>query len=593
MKLICVLMLSAVSVCCFAQNENEIVERYRLALKRTVEASADEVQSIVGEGEFKVKTFSFPGQFYQRGNLMRLEFTFQNMHFLTISNDSMKYEYNPVNKQSTLTKIGADGDDSGDKKDSFDFLRSDLLEYQKRDLPLKLIKKLKIDSVQAYKLELGLEPRSRKKKAIIYINSKSNLIYKIEDAGGTRYFMKYLEDKNGYVFPRHMIESSARQSLEAVFTKFDFNVSLPDSLFVIPKAARPAQSPKVKALEKQGDSLFNAGNFLAARAKYSEAIKLYSDSPTLFNARGQTKLKTESYYEAIGDFTSAIELDSTFSNGYNNRGLAKFNLKDANGAVADYTKALKYKHSIIVLRNRGSAYLNLQKWTEAADDFNEALKIDSIDHQALYKYGIAQAQLQHYELALRFYKRAIENGFPLNEVNNYRGVSYYKLGQYDSAAISFEKAVELEPENEQYIINYIHALYAMQDYKSALKELDTKQKKGPKTADAYNLMGLCKFNDEDFKGAAFEFSRAIEMDSSNHVYFSNRASAKEETEDYEGAIVDYSSAIVLHPTDANNFYKRGLLKVRTSKKIEGCMDLGTANEMKHELANEAILEHCH
>ena len=64
-------------------------------------------------------------------------------------------------------------------------------------------------------------------------------------------------------------------------------------------------------------------------------------------------------------------------------------------------------------------------------------------------------------------------------------------------------------------------------------------------------------------------------------------------EDYEGAIVDYSESIKLYPQDPNVFYKRGMIKLYTSKKIEGCLDLATANEMSHEPAREAIMKNCH
>jgi hypothetical protein len=63
-------------------------------------------------------------------------------------------------------------------------------------------------------------------------------------------------------------------------------------------------------------------------------------------------------------------------------------------------------------------------------------------------------------------------------------------------------------------------------------------------------------------------------------------------EDYEGAIADYGESIRLYPNDASIFYRRGLLKIHTSKKLEGCMDLGTAHEMKYEPAKDAIMKNC-
>ena len=69
-------------------------------------------------------------------------------------------------------------------------------------------------------------------------------------------------------------------------------------------------------------------------------------------------------------------------------------------------------------------------------------------------------------------------------------------------------------------------------------------------------------------------------------------SAKEQIEDYEGAILDYTESISLDPTDPSTFYKRGLIKILSSKKLEGCLDLGTAKDMKYEAAKEAIMKNC-
>jgi tetratricopeptide (TPR) repeat protein len=111
-------------------------------------------------------------------------------------------------------------------------------------------------------------------------------------------------------------------------------------------------------------------------------------------------------------------------------------------------------------------------------------------------------------------------------------------------------------------------------------------------AEAHNMIGLCKYREEDYSGAIKKFSRSIELAPKNAQYLDNRASAKEHIQDFEGAIADYSASIGLYPSDPEVYYKRGLVKIHTSKKLEGCMDLGTASEMKHEGAKEAIRKNC-
>jgi tetratricopeptide (TPR) repeat protein len=103
---------------------------------------------------------------------------------------------------------------------------------------------------------------------------------------------------------------------------------------------------------------------------------------------------------------------------------------------------------------------------------------------------------------------------------------------------------------------------------------------------------LCKYKEENYKGAIKNFSKSIEMDGKNAAYYDNRAAAKEMIEDYEGAITDYGESIRVYPNDASVFYKRGLIKLYTSKKMEGCIDLGTAHEMKYEPAKDAIFQNC-
>jgi hypothetical protein len=75
-------------------------------------------------------------------------------------------------------------------------------------------------------------------------------------------------------------------------------------------------------------------------------------------------------------------------------------------------------------------------------------------------------------------------------------------------------------------------------------------------------------------------------------YYLNRAEAREQVEDHVGALSDYSEFIKILPSNPYVFFKRGLIKIKTSQKLEGCMDLGTAKEMGYEAASEAIITYC-
>ena len=92
--------------------------------------------------------------------------------------------------------------------------------------------------------------------------------------------------------------------------------------------------------------------------------------------------------------------------------------------------------------------------------------------------------------------------------------------------------------------------------------------------------------------ARVQFTKAIELDATNPVYFDNRALSRTEKEDYNGAIEDYSSSIELYPTDPETFYQRGLVKLTMNNKYDACLDFKTAEELGSTEAKAAIKKNC-
>jgi tetratricopeptide (TPR) repeat protein len=107
-----------------------------------------------------------------------------------------------------------------------------------------------------------------------------------------------------------------------------------------------------------------------------------------------------------------------------------------------------------------------------------------------------------------------------------------------------------------------------------------------------NLRGVVKHNLQDHDGAIADYTRAIELDPTNPVYYDNRALSRTEKEDYAGAVDDYSSSIELYPTDPETFLQRGLVKLQMGNNYDGCLDLKRADEMGSPDAKAAIRRNC-
>ncbi len=573
----------------YSQSEKEIVLKYKAALQKISDENS--IHSMELKGVFTIQKVSLPATIYYQKPNLRIQMTFQNLTFLQVSNDSIKWDYDPfkeTNKISPVTKKTGGLTDGGS---SFDFINYDLMNYEKLNHQLKVIGKEKMDSVEVYILELS---KKDKTKAKIFVNTKNHLIYKVEDDKGYRCFANY-SNTMGYVFPKYVLESKPTQKMEIHFDQLTFNKILADSLFIIPQHVfDKINHKKINSEIAFADSLYGVGDYAGAVVRYSKIIQKNDEDDYAYNARGLAKIALREYYEAIGDFNRAIELNPSAPNPRNNLGLAKYYLGDKTGAVKDYTKALELAPSMTVaLKNRGQVYLEDENYELGAKDFSQAVKLSPEDGVAHFKLGVALAEQEKFDDALKAYAMAEKNKYKSADLYNYRGVSHYRLEKYDSAVGCFKRALLLEPDHLQYIENYGRSLYELGDYESAAEQFERFLKQQNDNASIHNLNGLCKYNVENFKGAIKDFSKSIELNGKDATYYDNRASAKEMIDDFEGAILDYGESIRIYPNDASVFYRRGLLKINTSKKLEGCLDLATANEMKYEPAKEAIMENCH
>jgi tetratricopeptide (TPR) repeat protein len=587
-------MLALLLVVCnfaYAQKESEIVSKFRTALKRC----ADDVPEppIFMKGTITMGKMEFSGTVHYHKPNNRMDLIFQDMKFISLQNDSIQWSYNSATDTHELLRRSTEEQERESAREKrLDFASKDLLFYKENGYKLKSKGIQTLDSIKVYALELT---KTDKTKIDFFIDTRTHLIYKILSGADDRYYVNY-KVYGDYVYPNLMITTVDGNFMSMRLTEVVINAAIPDSIFSVPEAAFASEKKLQRDISSalaRGDSLYGNEDYTNAVAEYSNVIRMDANNFRAYNSRGLTRIGMKKYYEAIGDFNAALEIWPGGSRAMNNRGLAKFYLGDNKGADEDYTEAIKMDSAFATAyKNRGLIYVRTKRYDEGASDFQKAIELHNDDGEAHFKYAVAIAQLEKYEEALQSYRKAIRLGKNSAELQNYKGVSEFKLKNYDSASVSFRMAVGLEKENLQYLENYGASLYYLGEYDHARKQFEVYLKLKNDNANIHNYIGLCKYQDEDYKGSIKDFSKSIELNPKAPVYLDNRAAAKEQLEDYDGAIADYSQSITLYPNDANVFYKRGLIKIRTSKKIEGCLDLGTANEMKFEPAKEAIMKHC-
>jgi tetratricopeptide (TPR) repeat protein len=123
--------------------------------------------------------------------------------------------------------------------------------------------------------------------------------------------------------------------------------------------------------------------------------------------------------------------------------------------------------------------------------------------------------------------------------NTISGIKEEALGNKDSALVFYNKAIELEPNND------VH----------------------------YSNRGMFFAENGDKKRAFDDYNAAIKLNPKNPITYDNRGFLKAQTGDTEGAISDYSQAIVIDPNFLASYSNRAKLYLSMGDKEKAISDL--------------------
>jgi len=108
----------------------------------------------------------------------------------------------------------------------------------------------------------------------------------------------------------------------------------------------------------------------------------------------------------------------------------------------------------------------------------------------------------------------------------------------------------------------------------------------------YILRGEARHALKDYSGAIGDFTKAIDNSYRDGVVYGKIGMSMYAKQDYIGAINDLTKAIKLDPNNMWNFYYRGLAKIESGDKNDGCLDLKKAAAFNSPDAKEAVKKYC-
>ena len=194
-----------------------------------------------------------------------------------------------------------------------------------------------------------------------------------------------------------------------------------------------------------GNVKYHLGNYAAAIADYTMAIRLKPDYAGAYNNRGIAKAKLEQYAAAIADYTVAIRRKPDYTGAYNNRGIAKAKLEQYAAAISDFDTVIQRKPDFAkAYNNRGNAKSNWGQHFAALTDFDTAIRLKPDYTMAYFNRGNVKGNLGQHLAAISDYDTAIEIKPNFAEAYFNRGVEKYNLGQHFAALTDYDSAIRLQ-----------------------------------------------------------------------------------------------------------------------------------------------------
>jgi len=277
-----------------------------------------------------------------------------------------------------------------------------------------------------------------------------------------------------------------------------------------------------EAKKNEGNTLFKAGKFAEAIAKYNEATEIDPSMHTAFSNCAACHEKLGNFKEMEAASSACINADPSFIKGYFRLATAKDKQNDYKGALDALTmglakeprnKDLKKMQDDIKEKQRQEKVASLTeaaKEKEKAGEFAECIRIcdqglaldggndmlTSLKTKVTPKYeaaekkrkaGLSPTELlkeegdKHYkaaafEEAIKSYTKCIDKGPPTDlkiKCLSNRSACYKQLSNFDGTIEDCSTVLEAEPENVKAIIRRAQAFEAVERYKFALQDVKT------------------------------------------------------------------------------------------------------------------------
>ncbi len=222
-----------------------------------------------------------------------------------------------------------------------------------------------------------------------------------------------------------------------------------------------------------------------------------------FLYRGLNQYNEGDYKGAIERFSNAIKTKPDFAQAYSARGQAKLMIEDLNGAKKDCEKAIKIKPDLV------HAYITLGR----------------VSNKKAIQELFRDQKHNYYDSAIMYYTKAIELDPENGEAYMGRGFSLNNNEQYEAALEDLSKSIDYLSNDWQKAEAYIGraAVYKWIKWEKAEEDYTKAIELEPNELDFIIARAMYREGGKNFNGAFDDYTRAIELKPEDSDLYLRRA----------------------------------------------------------------------
>lgn len=253
---------------------------------------------------------------------------------------------------------------------------------------------------------------------------------------------------------------------------------------------------------------------------------------------------------AISFYEEAIKLDSSYFDAHYNKAMAQLKINQLDQAIHSLDDALYHKPDDFEgYFQRGLAYMDNGEFYKSKED---ALKLLSIDNQSWKSYFLL-------------------------------GLVEEKLKNYSEALSSFEKAVSLDPNNSDLLVNQATLLYYVKKPELAMTVLEKAELINPSEPNLHNLRSMIYFDKGDYSKSLEAVEKAIALNKGQAYFYNNKGLYLMYLGELEEGLDLINQSLKMDPNNPYALRNKGIYYVLKEDKVTALQFLTELNENYPEM----------